>query len=269
MPLARRREARLATVERSLRQLAELLYLLTRQELKARYKDRFLGYVWALAHTFALAFVYWIAFKIIMRLDMPNYSVYLVTAMFPWAWLTVGAIGGARSFVGNAPLVKEMGVAHVIFPLSNVMQEMMHFVFALPVVIAWVVLAGGYPPSVSWLWQIPVMILLQVAFVYPIALGCALANAYVRDIEPLLGIGFSLLFFATPMVYPLSIVPQPLHGYLELNPLHALMQSWRSVFMQGALDLPLMALAGGFALAAGAVAWLLYRKLAPRVGEVV
>jgi ABC-type polysaccharide/polyol phosphate export permease len=47
------------------------------------------------------------------------------------------------------------------------------------------------------------------------------------------------------------------------------MQSWRSVFMQGALDLPLMALAAGFALAAGAVAWLLYRKLAPRVGEVV
>jgi lipopolysaccharide transport system permease protein len=221
--------------------------------------------VWALAHTFALAFVYWIAFKIIMRLDMPNYSVYLVTAMFPWAWLAVGAIGGARSFVGNAPLVKEMGVAHVIFPLSNVMQEMMHFVFALPVVIAWVVLAGGYPPSVSWLWQIPVMILLQVAFVYPIALGCALANAYVRDIEYFLGIGFPLLFFATPMVYPISIVPEPLLGYS----LHALMQSWRSVFMEGALDPAHLATVAGWALALAAVAWLLYRKLAPRVGEVV
>jgi lipopolysaccharide transport system permease protein len=259
----------LASVERSPRQFAEFLYLLARQELKARYKGRVLGYVWALAHTFALAFVYWIAFKIIMRLDMPNYSVYLVTGMFPWAWLSVGAIGGARSFVGNASLVREMGVAHAIFPLSSVIQEMMHFVLALPAVIAWVVLAGGYHPSASWVWQIPLMILLQIAFVYPIALGCALVNAYVRDIEPLLGIGFSLLFFATPMVYPLSIVPEPLHGYLELNPLHALMQSWRSVFMDGLLDLPLMALAAGFALAAGAVAWLLYRKLAPRIGELV
>ena len=259
----------MASVKRSPRQLAEFLYLLARQELKARYKGRFLGYVWALAHTFALAFVYWIAFKIIMRLDMPNYSVYLIAGMFPWVWLSMGVTSATRSFVVNAPLIKEMGLAHAILPLSNVVQEMAHFVFALPAVIAWVVLAGGYDASVSWLWQIPLMLVLQAAFVYPIALGCALANAYVRDIEYLLGIGFPLLFFATPMVYPISIVPEPLHQYFELNPFHALMESWRSLFMAGALDLPHIAYAAGFALAAGAVTWLLYRKLAPRVGEVV
>lgn len=259
----------MATLERSLRQLAEFLYLLARQELKARYRGRFLGYVWALLHTFALAFVYWIAFKIIMQLDMPNYSVYLVTGMFPWAWMSVGTIGAARSFVVNAPLVKEMGTAHAVLPLSNVVQEMMHFVLVLPVIIAWVVLAGGYQPSISWLWQIPFMLALQVAFVYPLALGCALANVYIRDIEPLLGIGFSLLFFATPMIYPLSIVPEPLHQYFELNPFHALMHSWRTVFIAGLLAPAHMAYAAGFAVASGAVAWLLYRKLAPRVGELV
>ena len=257
------------TVERSPRQLAEFLYLLVRQELKARYKGRFLGYVWALAHTFALAFVYWIAFKIIMRLDMPNYSVYLIAGMFPWVWLSMGVTSATRSFVVNGPLIKEMGLAHAILPLSNVVQEMAHFVFALPAVIAWVVLAGGYDAAVSWLWQIPLMLVLQAVFVYPIALGCALANAYVRDIEYLLGIGFPLLFFATPMVYPISIVPEPLHHYFELNPLHALMQSWRLVFMEGTLDPAQMAYAAGWAVAAGAVAWLLYRKLAPRIGEVV
>ena len=86
------------SVERSPRQLAEFLYLLTRQELKARYKGRLLGYVWALAHTFALAFVYWIAFKIIMGLDVVNYSVYLVAGMFPWVWLATGVTSATRSF---------------------------------------------------------------------------------------------------------------------------------------------------------------------------
>lgn len=257
------------SVERSPRQLAEFLYLLTRQELKARYKGRFLGYVWALAHTFALAFVYWIAFKIIMGLDVTNYSVYLVAGMFPWVWLATGVTHAARSFVVNAPLIKEMGLAHAILPLSNVMQEMAHFVFSLPAVIAWVVLAGGYEASVSWLWQIPLMLVLQAAFVYPVALGCALANAYVRDIDYLLGIGFPLLFFATPMVYPISIVPEPLRQYFELNPLHALMQSWRSVLIEGALDPAQMAYAAGWAVALAAVAWALHRKLAPRIGEVV
>jgi len=259
----------MTTLERSPRQFAEFLYLLARQELKARYKGRFLGYVWALAYTFALAFVYWIAFKIIMRLDMPNYSVYLITGMFPWVWLSVGVMSATRSFVVNAPLIKEMGLAHAILPLSNVVQEMVHFTLALPAVIAWVVLAGGYDAAVSWLWQIPLMLALQVAFVYPLALAFALVNVHVRDTEPLLGIGFPLLFFATPMVYPISIVPEPLHQYFELNPFHALMESWRSLFMAGALDLPHIAYAAGFALAAGAVTWLLYRKLAPRVGELV
>ena len=257
------------SVERSLRQLAELLYLLARQELKARYKGRFLGYVWALAHTFSLAFVYWIAFKIIIGLEMPNYSVYLVAGMFPWVWLSMGITGATRSFVVNAPLIREMGIAHAILPLASVMQEMAHFVLVLPALIAWVVLPGGYEPAVSWLWQIPLMLALQLAFIYPIALGCAVANAYVRDIEYLLGIGFPLLFFATPMVYPISIVPEPLHDYFELNPLHALMQPWRSVFMEGALDPVQVAYVAGWTLALGAVAWALYRKLAPRVGEVV
>ena len=256
-------------VERSPRQLAEFLYLLTRQELKARYKGRFLGYVWALAHTFALAFVYWIAFKIIIGLDVTNYSVYLVAGMFPWVWLSMGVTGATRSFVVNAPLIKEMGLAHAILPLASVMQEMAHFVLVLPALIAWVVLPGGYEPAVSWLWQIPLLLVLQLAFVYPIALGCAVANAYVRDIEYLLGIGFPLLFFATPMVYPISIVPEPLLQYFELNPLHTLMQSWRSVFMAGALDPAQLAYVAGWAVALAAVAWALYRKLAPRVGEVV
>lgn len=259
----------MATVERSPLQMLEFLYLLARMELKARYKGRFLGYLWAAGTTFALAFVFWIAFKVIMRVEMGNYSVYLVAGLFPWAWMNVSVVSAARSFVTNAPLVREMGLAHAILPLSNVVAETMHFAFALPLIIAWVVIAGGYGAAASWVWQIPLMMILQVAFVYPVALVCALANAYVRDVEHLLGIGFLVLFFATPMVYPISMVPEPLGLYFELNPFHALMASWRSVFMEGALDPARMAYAAAFATAGGGIAWLFYRRLAPRVGEVV
>lgn len=259
----------MTSAERNTLQRIEFLYLLTRMQLKARYKDRFLGYLWAISTPFALAFVYWIVFKVIMRLEMDNYSVYLVTGLFPWTWLSVGVSSATRSFVVNAPLVKEMGVTQSILPLSNVMQELAHFVLALPVILAWVVLAGGYPLAASWLWQIPLMLIVQAAFVYPLALACALANAYVRDVEYFLSIGFPVLFFATPMVYPVSLVPEPLHQYFELSPLQALMQSWRSLFMEGALDPARIAYVAAFSIASGAVAWLLYRKLAPRISEVV
>jgi len=77
------------------------------------------------------------------------------------------------------------------------------------------------------------------------------------------------LFFATPMVYPITMVPEAYRRYFELNPLHGLMQSWRSVFLQGTLDFNHMAYAAACAAVAGVIAWMLYRKLASRVGELV
>jgi lipopolysaccharide transport system permease protein len=256
-------------LNRSLQQLAELLYVLVRKELKARYKNRFLGYVWALANPFAFAFVYWIAFKFIMRLEIENYSLFLITGMFPWVWMSVGIAGATRSFVVNASLIRKVRLPRAILPLASVAQEMVHFGFALPVIMAFLWFAGEIRPNPSWLWQIPALTLLQIAFVYPLALTFAVANAYVRDIEYLVGIGFSLLFFATPMVYPIAIVPEAYRRWFELNPLHALMQSWRSVFLQGSLDPGLAAYALAFAAATGLIAWAFYRRLAPRVGELV
>jgi len=204
-----------------------------------------------------------------MRLEIENYSLYLITGMFPWVWMSVGVTGATRSFVVNASLIKKVSLPRAILPLGNVAQEMVHFGFALPAIIAFLWFAGEIRPSASWLWQVPVLLALQVAFVYPLALSFALANAYVRDIEYLVGIGFSLMFFATPMVYPITMVPEAYRHWFELNPLHALMQSWRSVFLQGTLEVNHVAYALAFAVLTGVIAWLLYRKLARRVGELV
>jgi lipopolysaccharide transport system permease protein len=258
-----------AAAARSLPQLAELLYILVRKELKARYKNRFLGYAWALANPFAFAFVYWIAFKFIMRLDMENYSLYLIAGLFPWVWMSVAVTGATRSFVQNASLIRKVPLPRPILPLGNVAQEMVHFVFALPVIIGFLWFAGRNAPYASWLWQVPLLLALQVAFVYPLALGLAIANAYVRDIEYLVGIGFSLLFFATPMVYPITMVPERFRHWFELNPLHALMASWRGVLLQGTVEPGLIAYAAVVAGGFGVIAWLLHRKLTARVGELV
>ena len=255
--------------ERTPLQLLQFLYLLARMELKARYKGRFLGYLTAVGLTFGVAFVFWIAFKVIMNLDMPNYSVFLVAGLFPWAWFNLAVVSATRSFVAHAPLVKEMGFAHAILPLSNVVQEMLHFVLALPLVLAWIAFPGDSPPSLHWIWQIPLLMGLQLVFVYPLALGAALANAYVRDIEYWIGVVFVLLFFATPMVYPISRVPPPLARWFELNPVHALMECWRASLIEGRFDALHAAYAAAFAAVAGIIVFVLYRRLAPRVGEVV
>lgn len=247
----------------------ELLYLLVIKDLKVRYKSRFLGYLWALGNPLAFAFVYWIAFKFIMRVDMPNYSLYLITGIFPWVWLSTASVTGARSLIHNASLIRKARLPRAILPLSCVVQETVHFLFALPVIVAFLFFPGDLPLRADWLWQVPLMVVLQVAFAYPLALGLAVSNVYVRDIEYLVGIGFSLLFFATPMVYPITMVPQAYRWLFELNPLHALIVCWRGVLLEGALPLVHFGYAAATAAAMALVAWALYRRLAPRVGELV
>jgi lipopolysaccharide transport system permease protein len=247
----------------------ELLYLLVRKDLKVRYKSSVLGYLWALANPFAFAFVYWVAFKYIMRVQMENYSLYLITGIFPWLWLSIGVTQATRSYQNNASLVKKVRIPRAILPLSNVTQEMVHFLFALPVIVAFLVFAGDFEPRASWLWQVPLMLALQLAFVYPVAVVFAISNVYVHDIEHLTGLGFAMLFFLTPMVYPVTMVPEDLRRYFEWNPLHALMDTWRDVFLSGGIDAGKFAYAAACAGVFGAVAWVCYRRFAPRIGELL
>jgi lipopolysaccharide transport system permease protein len=250
------------------RQNIELLYLLVLKELKIRYKNSTLGYLWALANPFAFAFVYWVAFKWIMRVEMENYSIFLITGLFPWLWLSNGVIHATRSYQNNAPLVKKVKLMRPILPLSNVVQEMAHFLCTLPVIVVFLLLTVQ-PMHASWLWQVPLMIAAQLLFTYSLASLFALANVFVHDVEYLVGISFSLLFFATPMVYPLSMVPEKYQVWFQLSPLHALIHSWREIMLHGRMDWPSAAYVVLFAALVGFLSYRFYVKAGHRIGELL
>lgn len=247
----------------------ELLYLLVLKDLKVRYKNSLFGYLWAIANPFAFAFIYWVAFKFIMRVQMENYSIFLIAGMFPWLWLSNGVTQGTRSYQNNSSLIKRINLNRAILPLSNIMHEMAHFLFALPVIILFLALSGGHAFYWSWIWQLPLMMLVQLIFMYPVTLIFAVANVYVRDIEYLVGIGFSLLFFATPMVYPIEMIPEAYRGYFALNPLHALIACWRSVFLNGQIEANLLGYLSLWVALVGIFGFDFYRRLSGRIGELL
>lgn len=246
----------------------ELLYLLIQKDLKVRYKSSVLGYLWALANPFAFALVYYVAFKVIMRVEMPNYSVFLLTGMFPWVWFTNALIQATASFKNNVSLVKKVNINRAVLPLGSVVHEMVHFCFALPVLCCFIYFTGGVFHA-SWLWQLPLMILLQLALVYPLALVLALANVYVHDVEYIVGIGLSLLFFLTPIVYPVSMIPEIYRHLFEWSPLVALIRNWRSVFLEGSVDVGLLAHCTVVVLIISFLSLVIYRKGACKLGELL
>lgn len=251
------------------RQNADLLYLLVLKDLKVRYKSSLLGYAWALANPFMFSLVYWVAFKFVMRVEMENYSIFLITGMFPWIWLSSGITQATRVFHNNSTLIKKANLNRATLPLSVVLSEMVHFLFALPAIFLFLAYTDTQSLHLSLLWQIPLLIVIQLLFIYPVALIFSILNVFVRDIEYLVGVGFSMLFFATPMVYPLSMVPERYQVYFAANPLHALISSWRSVFLEGTLQTTHLAYCLALGAAFSLVAFVVYRKWGSRIGELL
>jgi lipopolysaccharide transport system permease protein len=250
-------------------QWLELLYLLVLKELKVRYKRSVLGYFWAIANPFVFAVIYWVVFKFIMRVQMENYIVFILTGMFPWGWLSQSMTQGTGSFTNNLSLVRRVKLPKLILPLSNVLQEMAHFVFAIPVVFFFIVITGEHINPLSLLWQIPLMLVLQALFVFPLTVIGAVLNVYVRDIQYLVGILFSVLFFTTPMVYPISMVPEGYQAYFKLNPAYWLIDSWRIVFAGNTLPIEHLVHVLSWTAAFSLLATWIYRQLASRIAELV
>lgn len=225
-----------AAIERlGLPQRSELLLMLVAKDLKVRYKQSLLGYMWAVANPLAFATVYFVAFKLVMRVQVENYAVFLLSGMFPWLWLTNSVVQGTGCFRANPSLVKKVRMDRRVLPLASAVHEMTHFFFALPVLGLFLAVSGE-GLHLSWLWQVPLMMALQLAFVFPLALLLGLANVFVRDVEHLVGVSLQLLFFLTPIVYPARLVPPEYAAALYLNPLAPLIRAWRSIFLDGRLD---------------------------------
>ncbi len=217
-------------------QSLELLYLLVLKELKVRYKNSFLGYVWAILNPLAFSIIYYFAFKIVMRIDIPNYSIYLLTGMFPWLWFSNAIVTGTSIYRSDVSIIKSTQINRKILPLSAIFHEMAHFIFALPVLVILLVVTQQ-PLYVSWLWQLPILIGVQVALLFPVVLFLSTLNIIVKDVEYMIGILMTMMFFLTPIVYPMDLVPERFQFLYNLSPLVLLVESWHDLFLEGVLNL--------------------------------
>jgi len=85
----------------NLQHYIDLLIVLTQKEMKVRYKSSFLGYIWSIANPLAFAFVFFIAFKVVMKIKMENYTLFLITGLFPWQWFSNSVSLSPTIFLGN------------------------------------------------------------------------------------------------------------------------------------------------------------------------
>lgn len=213
-----------------------LFYVLVARELKARYRGSVLGFFWSLLNPLLMLGVYAVVFAVIFEGRGPStspYALFLFSGLLPWNWLASALTDSAASLTTHGALLRKILFPAEILPLVAVVAQGVHFVFALPVLLAGLVLGSlgvfGTRVPVGWpLVQAVPLLVLEGLFLSGVGLLLAALTVHFRDVKDLLATALSLWFFATPVLYALSDVRQErVRALLLFNPAAPLFDGWR------------------------------------------
>ncbi len=246
----------------------DLILVLTHKEIKVRYKNNVFGYLWSIGHPLAFAFVFFIAFKVVMKIQMEDYALFLIAGLFPWQWFSNSVNVSPMVFLGNASIIKKINFPRNIIPFTTVLQDMIHFVLSIPVIVLFLLLYYKLP-SLTWLYGIPLLLGIQFLMTYGVSLMISSINLFFRDLERLTTISTTLLFYFTPIFYPETMVPERYKFLLNLNPLAPLIISWRNLFLHGQLEQASLAISLSYSILAFIIGYLIYKKLSWKFAEVL
>ena len=191
----------------------ELLALLTRREVKARYKNSSLGIVWSLFRPLVQLAIYYFAIGQILGAAraIPDFAIFVFIGLTTWGLFSEIISSGTASIVNNGALVKKVYLPREIYPLSTVGSALFNFAVQVVVLIAAILVISEFPADARVLLA-PFAIVTLVVFATSVGLVLSAVNVYLRDTEHLVEIALVVLFWASPIVYSYTFVHDTLQG---------------------------------------------------------
>jgi ABC-2 type transport system permease protein len=260
----------------SLRDIAahsELMGFLVRRELKSRYKDSALGFVWSLIRPLAMLLIYYIALGKFLGAAraIPDFAIFIYTGLTAWTLFNEIVTIGTASIVANSGLIKKVYLPREVFPLSVVGSAVFNFLIQLGILVAATVAVGRFPTGTRWLY-FPLSLAVLLVFATALALLLSAVNVYLRDVGYLVEVALMILFWASPIVYSWAQVHKTLKKYVTLeqlylaNPVTLVVMGFQKTFWVAGTNHPMPDNIGerlGIALAIGILLlWLCQRTFA-------
>lgn len=216
----------------------ELIRNLVIRDLKARYKNSVLGFLWSLANPLLMMLVFTIVFTVMIpNYNIQKFPVFVLCALLPWNWFSTSIMGSIQSIVGNASLVKKVYFPREVLPLSVVLSNLVNFLLAL-VVLFGMILAFRVPVT-PWIMLLPVIILIQFLFTLGLGFILSTVNVFYRDTGVIMDVVLLAWFFLTPIFYPIDILPTQrvvlglnldIHRLIRwVNPMASVIDAYRTI----------------------------------------
>lgn len=219
-------------------QYRELVRNFVVRDLKARYKNSILGFMWSLANPLLMMLVFTLVFTALWQnRDIEAYPVFVLIGLLAWNWCGTSVMGGVYSITGSPHLIKKVSFPRELLPFSTVLSNGVNFLLAL-IPLLCIATLSGRPPSVHML-VLPLIIAIQLVFLTGLALFLGCLNVYFRDTEPIMDVLMLAWFFLTPVFYMVENLSQQ-HARLIywLNPMASIISTYRLIFYYQAPPAP-------------------------------
>jgi lipopolysaccharide transport system permease protein len=247
----------------------ELLWALTARDVKVRYKQTVLGFTWAIIQPVMMMVVFSIFFGKLARMpsDGIPYPIFVYAALLPWTFFANAISASSNSLIGSGHLVSKVYFPRLIVPLSSIGAGLVDFFIATFVLLALMVWYG-----IGWSLNL-LMAPLLVAGVAFVALGVGTVlsalNVTYRDFRYVIPFMVQFWLFATPVVYPASLVPEGWRWLLYLNPMAGLIEGFRSAFLDRPFDVPALALSLGVSLVLFLIGIAYFERVERRFADII
>ena len=208
-----------------------------KREFQSKYRNSLLGAGWTVLNPLAMIVVYTIIFAQVMRAKLPGvdstfaYSIYLCAGVLTWG-LFAEITGRAQNmFLEHANLLKKLSFPRLCLPVIVVSNAGLNFAIVFGLFTAFLLMSGNFP-GWAYLALLPVLAI-QIAFSIGLGISLGVLNVFFRDVGQFFGIFLQFWFWLTPVVYPISILPERLQPLMSLNPMARLAGAYQTILVSG------------------------------------
>ena len=208
-----------------------------KREFQNKYRNSMLGAAWTVINPLAMIVIYTVIFSKVMHSKLPGvestfaYSIYLCAGLLTWGLFTEIVVRAQNTFIENANLLKKLNFPRICLPVIVLTNALLNFSIVFGLFSVFLLISGNFPGLV-YLALLPVLAIL-VAFAIGLGVSLGVLNVFFRDVGQMFSLVIQFWFWGTPIVYPISILPESVRSLMVINPMASLMVACQDILVAG------------------------------------
>jgi lipopolysaccharide transport system permease protein len=255
---------------KSLFQARDLLWAWTTRNIRARYQQSALGWLWAIIQPGAQVIIFTVVFTRFVPIDTGStpYALFSFAAVTPWTFLAASLTDMSQALVANMNLVNKIYFPREILPIAAMLARLLDFGVGVCLFIVLMLFYQMPAFPAGWLF-LPLIVIIQIAVILGLGLASAAANVFFRDVQSLITLTLQVWFYASPIIYPSSKVPESLRPLYFLNPMAGVIEAYRDVLLYGRLPGYYLIVSAGMALAIFVIGYWFFKRVEFQFADIV